>query len=67
MLHRIGQGEEIAPGVFESVAQGDEFFPAIDSDQPAVMEIALKLFGLDAKNRLHPSYTRQMGGKAQHL
>src|SRR4030095_9547587 len=49
MLHRIGKGEEIAPGIFESVAQGDEFFPAVDRDQPAVLEIALKLFGFDAK------------------
>ena len=31
MLHRIGKGEEIAAGVFESVAQGDEFLPAIDA------------------------------------
>src|SRR5204863_1705501 len=49
MLHRIGQGEEIAPSAFESVAQCDEFFPAIDRDQPAVLEIALKLFGFDAE------------------
>src|SRR5437867_5436453 len=49
MLHRIGKSEEIAPGVFESVAQCDEFFPAIDRDQPAVLEIALKLFGFDAE------------------
>src|SRR5439155_24660412 len=49
MLHRIGKSEEIAPGVFESVAQYDEFFPAIDRDQPAVLEIALKLFGFDAE------------------
>src|SRR4030095_3462902 len=49
MLDGIGESEEIAAGVFESVAQGDEFFPAIDRDQPAIPEIALKLFGFDAK------------------
>ena len=49
MLHRIGKGEEIAPRAFESVAQCDEFLPTIDRDQPAVLEIALKLFGFDAK------------------
>src|SRR4029453_10832491 len=49
MLDGISESEEIAAGVFESVAQGDEFFPAIDRDQPAIPEIALKLFGFDAK------------------
>src|SRR6266480_3161666 len=49
MLHRIGRGEKIAPGVLESVAQCDEFLPAINRDQPAVFETALKLFGLDTK------------------
>src|SRR4029077_11861822 len=49
MLHGIGKREEIAPGVFEPVAQCDEFLPAIDRDQPAVLEIALKLFGFDAE------------------
>src|SRR2546423_6146337 len=49
MLDWIGEREEIAPCVFESVAQSDEFLPAIDSDQPAILEIALKLFGFDAK------------------
>src|SRR5436305_12159121 len=49
MLHRIGRGEKIAPGVLESVAQCDECLPAINRDQPAVFETALKLFGLDTK------------------
>src|SRR5262245_58864742 len=49
VLHRIGQREEIASRVFQSVAQCDEFFPAIDRNQPAILEIALKLFGFDAK------------------
>src|SRR5262249_37857215 len=49
MLHWIGEREEIAPGVFEPVAQCDEFLPAIDSHQPAVLETALQLLGFDAK------------------
>src|SRR5512132_4249759 len=48
MLHWIVKGEEITSGIFESVTQCDEFFPAIDRDQPAVLETALKLFGFDA-------------------
>src|SRR5882762_5229480 len=49
MLHRIGEGEEIAPSAFKPVAQCDEFLPAIDRDQPAVLETALKLFRFDTK------------------
>jgi hypothetical protein len=49
MLHRIGKREEIAPGALKSVPQSNEFFPAIDRNQPAVLEIALKLLGFNAK------------------
>ena len=40
MLHRIGEGEEIAPGVFETVAQRDQFLPTVHCNSPAVFEIA---------------------------
>src|SRR5207248_5517669 len=49
VLYRIGEGEEIASSVLQTVTQADEFLPAIDRDQPTVIEIALKLFGFDAK------------------
>src|SRR4029077_17071560 len=40
MLNRIGKREEIAAGVFESVAERNQFLPAIDCDEPAVLQIA---------------------------
>ena len=49
MLHRIGECEEIAAGVFQSVAKRDQFLPAIDGDQPAVLQIAPEFFRFDAK------------------
>src|SRR5216110_177447 len=49
VLHGIGEREEIASGVSQSVAQCDQFFPAINRDQPAVFKTAFKLFGFDAK------------------
>ena len=49
VLHWIGEREEIASGVSQSVAQCDQFFPAINRDQPAVFKTAFKLFGFDAK------------------
>ena len=49
MLNRIGKREEIAAGVFESVAKRNQFLPAIDCDEPAVLQIAAKFFRLDAK------------------
>ena len=49
MLHGISECEEVAPSAFKPVAQCDEFLPAINRDQPAVFETALKLFGLDTK------------------
>src|SRR4029453_798152 len=49
MRYRIGEGEEIASSVLQTITQADEFLPAIDRDQPAVLETALKLFGFDAK------------------
>ena len=36
MLNRIGQREEIAAGILESVAKRNQFLPAIDCDEPAV-------------------------------
>ena len=49
MLHRVGEGEEIAPGVPESVTQRKQFLPAIDCDQPGVLEITTEFFGFDAE------------------
>ncbi len=49
MLNRIGKREEIAAGVFQSVAKRDQFLPAIDRDQPAVLQIASEFLRLDAK------------------
>ena len=49
MLNRIGKREEIASGIFQSVAQRNEFFPAIDRHEPAVFEIAGQLFCFNAK------------------
>src|ERR1700730_1774422 len=49
MLNRIAQSEVVAPGVLETVAQRDQFLPAIDGDTPAVSEIAFELFGVDTK------------------
>ncbi len=49
MLHRVGEGEEIAHCVFESVAKCYQFLPAIDGDKPPVLQIPSKFFRLDAK------------------
>src|SRR5207244_13379078 len=49
MLNRIGEREEIATGVFESVAKRNQFLPAIHCDEPAVLQIAPEFFRLDAK------------------
>ena len=49
MLNRIGKREEIAAGVFESVAKRNQFLPAIDCDEPAVLQIAPEFLRLDAK------------------
>src|SRR2546430_3996556 len=49
MLHRIGEGEEIASSFLQSIAQSDQFLPTIDRDQPAIFEIAFELLGFDAK------------------
>jgi hypothetical protein len=49
MLNGIGEGEEIATGAFESVAERNQFLPAIDSDEPAVIQIAPKFFRFDTE------------------
>src|SRR5438034_8053526 len=49
MLNRIGKREKIAAGVFEAVAKRNQILPAIDCDEPAVLEIAAEFFRLDAK------------------
>src|SRR4029077_13143207 len=49
MLNRIGKREEIAAGVFESVTERDQFLPAIDCDEPAVILISAEFFRLYAK------------------
>ena len=49
MLNRIGEREEIAAGVFESVAKRNQVLPAIDCDEPAVLQIAPEFLRLDAK------------------
>src|SRR5436305_11009148 len=40
MLDRIGKCEEIATSVLKSVAKPYQFLPAIDCDEPAVLQIA---------------------------
>src|SRR5256886_17608545 len=49
MLHRIVEAEEIAVRFFEAVAQSDQFLPTINRDQPAVLQVAFELFGLNSK------------------
>src|SRR5947209_13462632 len=49
MLHRVGEREEIAPGILQSVTQRDEFLPAIDGDQPAILEITAKFLGFNTE------------------
>src|SRR6266480_6750164 len=39
MLYRIAKGEKIAPGFFQAIAQSDQFFPAVDGDEPVVSQI----------------------------
>ena len=40
MLHRIAQREKITPRLFQTVAQRDQLFPAIDGHEPIVFQIA---------------------------
>src|SRR2546423_6853357 len=40
MLYRVAQSEKITPRLFQTVAQSDQLFPAIDSDKPVVFQIA---------------------------
>src|SRR6185369_11657995 len=49
MLNRIGKCEKIAARVFDSVAEPDQLLPAIDCDEPAVLQIAVEFFRLDAE------------------
>src|SRR4029077_17130440 len=49
MLDRVGESEEIAPGVFQTVTQGDQFLPTVDGDKPFVFEIADEFFRFDAE------------------
>src|SRR5439155_23384035 len=49
MLHRIVEGEEIAVRFLEAVAQSDQFLPTINRDQPAVLQVAFELLGLNSK------------------
>src|SRR5205814_10138056 len=49
MLNRIGKREEIATGVLKSFATRDQFLPAIDFDEPAVLRIAPEFLRSDAK------------------
>jgi hypothetical protein len=49
MLHRICECEVIAPGILQPVAQGNQFLPTVDRNQPAVFQTPLKLFGFDAQ------------------
>src|SRR5207249_510708 len=56
VLYRIGEGEEIASSVLQTVTQADEFLPAIDRDQPTVIEIALKLFDFAQHDKHEDSF-----------
>src|SRR5215475_10412735 len=49
MLDWIRKREEIAASVFKSVAERDQFLPAINSDEPTVLQIPAEFFRLDAK------------------
>ena len=49
MLHRIAEREKAAAGALQSIAQGDQFLPAIHADPPAVAQIAGELFGVDVQ------------------
>src|SRR5262249_21020482 len=49
MLDRIGKGEEIAPRILQSVSESDQFFPTVDRDQPAELQIAFELLGFDSE------------------
>src|SRR5439155_12681662 len=49
MLDWIGEGEKVAAGVFQTVAQRDQFLPAVDRDQPAKLQIAFEFFRFDSK------------------
>src|ERR1700704_6225104 len=49
MLNRIAQSEVVAARVLETIAQRNQFLPAIGCDTPTVSKIAFELFGIDAK------------------
>src|SRR5919198_446345 len=49
MLNRICECEEVASGAFQSVAERDQFLPAIDRDEPTVLQIGPKFFTLNAE------------------
>jgi hypothetical protein len=49
MLHGIGECEEVAASRFKTVAQGDQLLPAVNRNQPTVLEITGQFFGLEAK------------------
>src|SRR5438105_10775168 len=44
MLNWIGECKKIASGVFQTIAQRDQFLPTVDRDQPAKFQIAFELF-----------------------
>src|SRR5262245_3451421 len=47
MLHRITQCEKAAAGILESIAQGNQFLPAINANPPAIPQIAFESFSVD--------------------
>src|SRR2546430_13165306 len=49
MLDWISEGEEIASGFLETVAQRDQLLPTIDRNDPAIVQFAAQLFRFDAK------------------
>ena len=49
MLNRIGKCEEIASRVLESVPKCNQFLPAIDGNQPAILQNAPEFFRFDAE------------------
>ena len=49
MLDRVAQSEETATGVFESVAQRDQFFPTVEADAPPISQISLEFFRIYTK------------------
>ena len=45
-MHRIAQSEKTAARVLKSVAERDQFLPAVDADPPAEFQIARKFLGV---------------------